>query len=116
MTNSPSDVATQLSRKSALYIDQVCMILQAYPKKWLRLYSPSPMYSFATQYIDNGYFVVKYNAITGVTWVEPCSDNGVLNNYIESLGIKETYLLNNLEDLEKLCETAKFIGGMGDEH
>lgn len=116
MINIRSEVVAQLSRKSALYLDHMCVVLQAYPKKWLKLYTPSPMCSFATQYIDNGYFVVKYNVITGVTGVEPCSGNVVLNNYIQSLGIKEDYLLRNLEELEKFCETAKFIGGMGDEH
>lgn len=113
-------VIDNIGRKSALFIDQICMVLNAYPKKdnGLVLYRSNYSTDFATHYIGNGYFVISYNALNGAFIVEVKSDNPTLLNYIKTAGerLPGMLTLRNLEDLEKFCETAKFIGGMGDEH
>lgn len=101
-----------LSRKSALFVDQICQIMNAYPKKH-ELHLITMNSESTLQQISNGYFSVVYNPLTGRCFVSLVENNIPLKNYLDSGG---DYHVTNLEELEKFCEMAKFIGGMGDEH
>lgn len=106
------ELANRLSYKSALFVEKVCEVLNKYPKKpelcQITTNSWSPL-----KRITNGYFTVMYNPIRGECFVSVTEDNIPLRNYLDSGGDCH---VTNLEELEKFCEVAKFIGGMGDEH
>lgn len=105
------EYGSMLSRKSALFVDQICQIMNAYPKKH-KLHLITMNSERTLQQISNGYFTVIYNPLTGKCFVSLNEDNAPLRNYLDSRGDCQ---VTNLEELEKFCETAKFIGGMGDE-
>lgn len=118
MRNYLDTTTALLSRKSAMFVDQLCKIMQSYPRREgeLRLYTETT--HFASQHIDNGYFTVSYNGINGVCLVNVLTEhnNEVLRNYLLATGTKYYKVIHSLEEFEQFCETAKWIGGMGDEH
>jgi|SRR5690606_16219409 len=71
-----------LSRKSALFVDQIWQIMNAYPKKH-NLHRITMNSERTLQQISNGYFSVVYNPLTGKCFVRPNHKNVVLINYIE---------------------------------
>lgn len=115
---SYADTAALLSRKSAFIVDQLCQIMHAYPKRGGELKLYTEVNQFANPHIDNGYFTISYSGITGVCMINvlPEHNNQVLRNYFEATGNKFFRIIYSLEELEEFCETAKWIGGMGDEH
>lgn len=112
---SYADTAALLSRKSAIFVDQLCQIMHAYPKRGGELKLYTEVAHFASQHIDNGYFTVSFNGINGICLVNVLAEhkNEVLRNYLLATGENYHKVIYSLEEFEQFCETANFIGGMG---
>ena len=113
---SISRSAYNLSNKSAAFIEAICSILYKYKSKnGIKQYTVAS--HFGAHFIDNGYFMLIYNVFNGscVLSVQDQHKNIPLENYMLSRNGSYSEMITNLEELESFCETAKFIGGFGDE-